>query len=106
MDIQRYQQEVLRTVPSKLTKKTKLTNFSLGLAGESGEAIDLLKKHIFHDHEINITELKEELGDLTWYIANIANVFNINLEDVFDANIEKLKARYPSGFDKKRSKAR
>lgn len=103
MDIKEYQQEILRTVPSKMTKSNKLANFSMGLAGESGEIIDILKKHLYQGHDVNINELASEIGDLAWYLCNIANVFNINLSDVMDANIAKLKARYPSGFDKNRS---
>ena len=103
MDIKEYQQEILRTVPSKMTKPNKLANFSLGLAGESGELIDMIKKHLYQDHEIDINKVSNEAGDLVWYLCNILNVFNINLSDVMDANIAKLKARYPSGFDKNRS---
>jgi NTP pyrophosphatase (non-canonical NTP hydrolase) len=86
-----------------MTKANKLANFSMGLAGESGELIDLLKKHLYQGHEIDINKVSEEISDTIWYLGNIANIFNINLSDAMDANIAKLKARYPSGFDKNRS---
>ena len=86
-----------------MTKPNKLANFSMGLAGEAGELVDNLKKHLYQGHEINIEKITSEAGDLTWYLCNILNIFNISLSSVMDQNIEKLKKRYPSGFDKNRS---
>lgn len=75
----------------------------MGLAGEAGELVDNLKKHLYQGHELDLKEVSEEIGDILWYTGNIANIFNINLSTVMDQNIEKLKKRYPAGFDKNRS---
>jgi NTP pyrophosphatase (non-canonical NTP hydrolase) len=104
MQVKQYQHEVLRTVPTSMSVKDKLTNFSMGLAGEAGELIDILKKHIFQGHCLeDKSKIKEELSDCFWYLANLANVLEIDLEEVMDLNIEKLKKRYPNGFEERRS---
>jgi NTP pyrophosphatase (non-canonical NTP hydrolase) len=70
----------------------------MGIAGEAGEVSDLLKKHVFHGHSVEREDVKKELGDVLWYVSQIATEFNISLEIVAEANIEKLKKRYPKGF--------
>jgi NTP pyrophosphatase (non-canonical NTP hydrolase) len=75
----------------------------MGLCGESGEVIDILKKHIFHGHELDREHLLEELGDVAWYLNEAAYALDSSLEEIFDRNIAKLKKRYPQGFDKERS---
>ena len=75
----------------------------MGLCGESGEAIDLVKKHLAQGHELDKARLAKELGDIAWYLAEMATVLDIELEEVFVRNIEKLKKRYPEGFDKEKS---
>lgn len=78
---------------------------SMGLAGETGEVIDLLKKHVWHDHPLDRDKLLRELGDVLWYLQLIADSTGFSMEDVRDANIAKLKARYPTGrFDVEQSK--
>ena len=71
----------------------------LGLAGESGELLDLFKKWIFHGKDLDENHAKKELGDVLWYCAEIAHSFGWNLDEVMEMNIDKLKARYPEGFD-------
>jgi len=71
----------------------------LGLAGESGELLDLIKKMIFHGKGIDEEHAKKELGDVMWYIAMIAHSFGWSLDEIFQMNVDKLKARYPKGFD-------
>lgn len=75
----------------------------MGLNGEAGEAIDLLKKHIFQDHELDVEHLAKELGDIAWYLAISADAIGYSLEKIFQMNIEKLEKRYPDGFDSERS---
>ncbi len=103
MKINEYQQLALVTMNKNLTKKDQLINSVMGLCGESGEAIDIVKKHLAHGHDLNRAHLIEELGDIAWYLAEAADALDIALEDVFTLNIEKLKRRYPEGFDKERS---
>ena len=80
-----------------------LLNGVLGLAGESGEAADLVKKNIFQGHRLDLNELMEELGDVAWYLAIASHAIGYNLGDIFQGNVDKLKNRYPDGFDKSRS---
>ena len=75
----------------------------MGLNGEAGEAIDIVKKHLFHGHELNKEELIKELGDVAWYLAEAAYALDIDLETILKLNIEKLKKRYPEGFSTKDS---
>ena len=77
----------------------ELLNGCLGLTGEAGEVADLIKKSIFQESEFDIVHLKKELGDVMWYIAMICNSTGLSLEDVMESNIDKLKKRYPKGFD-------
>ena len=71
-----------------------LLNFALGLAGESGEVIDLIKKKVFQGRDISLADFQEELGDVLWYIANIASEVGINLSDIVENNRRKLEERY------------
>jgi NTP pyrophosphatase (non-canonical NTP hydrolase) len=80
-----------------------LLNGVMGLNGEAGECIDILKKHIFQGHELDREHLIEELGDVAWYLAVCCEGLGVSLEEVMERNIEKLRARYPEGFDKARS---
>ena len=76
-----------------------LLNDVLGLTGEAGEVSDLVKKGIFHEKGIDREHLEKELGDVMWYIALICHTFGFNLDEIMQINIDKLKARYPEGFD-------
>lgn len=103
MTINEYQELAMRTVNPKLNKDEILINSVMGLCGESGEAIDIVKKWFAHGHELDREHLKKELGDIAWYLAEAATALDITLESVLEANIEKLKNRYPEGFETKRS---
>lgn len=81
-------------------------NGCLGLAGESGETLDMVKKWVFHDSELDKDHLKKELGDVMWYVAMICHSMGFDLDDVMHTNIDKLKARYPGGFDTYRANHR
>lgn len=78
---------------------SQLLNGALGLTGEAGEVSDLIKKGIFHEKGIDLEHLKKELGDCAWYLAMICDACGFALDDVMQTNIDKLKARYPQGFD-------
>ena len=98
MTINEYQGLAMRTVNADIEKKDMLVNSVMGLCGESGEAIEILKKHIFHGKDLDRDHLIKELGDVAWYLAEAATALDIPLEEIFARNIEKLKARYPDGF--------
>lgn len=103
MEINEYQKLAMVTLNKKLDKKEMLTNSVMGLCGESGEACDLVKKHLFHGHELDREALIKELGDVAWYLAEAAATLDISLDEVFERNIEKLKKRYPEGFSEEKS---
>ena len=78
----------------------------LGLSGESGECTDLLKKALFQGHTLDKRHFALELGDVAWYLALCADAIGYDLETIFQMNIDKLKARYPDGFDSELSQHR
>ena len=79
---------------------------AIGLAGETGEVVDNIKKAIFHRHGLNQTQLKKELGDVCWYLAGLCTKLGFSLEDVMQQNIDKLIERYPNGYSSEASKNR
>lgn len=103
MTANEYQELALRTARKDLDSTQLLLNGALGLAGESGEVVDMIKKHLFHDHWLDRTHLLKELGDISWYLAIAASALDTDLDTIFQMNIDKLKARYPDGFDAEKS---
>lgn len=103
MTINEYQKLAMTTLNPELSEKDVLINGVMGLCGESGEAIDIVKKWLAQGHELDREKLKKELGDICWYVAETATALGISLEEIMEANIEKLKKRYPQGFDADRS---
>lgn len=85
------------------TKSDKLTNGLMGLNGETGEAIDVLKKYYYQGHELDKEKIKDECSDVLWYLVEISEGLGITLEDIARHNIDKLKNRYPEGFKEERS---
>lgn len=109
MTVNEYQNLALRTEPKGLSIKgiaSRLSNGLMGLNGEAGEAIDILKKSLFQGHELDKAHLAKELGDVAWYLAVSASAIGYSLEEIFQMNIDKLKARYPEGFSEERSNNR
>ena len=103
MEINEYQTLAMTTLHPALSQKDVLINSVMGLCGESGEAIDIVKKWLAQGHQLDKEHLAKELGDIAWYLAEAATALDLNLEDILEANIEKLKKRYPEGFDIHRS---
>lgn len=98
MTINEYQSLAMRTVNPDLDKKDMLINSVMGLCGESGEAIDIVKKWYAHGHELDKEHFAKELGDICWYLAEAATAIGVDLESIMASNIEKLRKRYPEGF--------
>lgn len=103
-----YQIEALRTEsPATEMRRAdhtlRLLQGLMGLNGEAGETIDILKKHLFQGHEFDRAHLAKELGDVAWYLAVSADALGYTLEEILQMNVEKLRARYPDGFDSERS---
>lgn len=103
MTANEYQKEALRTVNLNLEGIDLLNDAILGLNGEAGECADILKKHLYQGHSLDERHLIKELGDVAWYLAIAAYSLNMSLETVLRENINKLRKRYPDGFDENRS---
>ena len=104
MTINEYQTAALRTAQTdKFSADDLLLNSALGLCGESGEVADLVKKHLFQGHDLDLDHVAKELGDIAWYLAVGAYAIGLDLESIFRMNKEKLEARYPDGFSVNRS---
>lgn len=98
MNLDDYQVKAARTESRDADPQMALAVVGLGLAGEAGEAVDLIKKHVGHGHPLDTAKLEKELGDVLWYVAVAAWHLGIPLSRVAAKNIEKLWQRYPQGF--------
>lgn len=103
MNFDDYQIAAARTINHDLSHRNQLACAALGLAGEAGEAADMLKKHLFHDHPLDRAKLVGELGDVLWYLATLATTLGVTLDEVASGNVAKLRARYPAGFSADKS---
>jgi NTP pyrophosphatase (non-canonical NTP hydrolase) len=95
-------------------KKTHEECHALGIAGElaevfkemydavlaAGSIADMVKKAVSHGVAADRDALKKELGDVLWYVTAVANDNNLTLEEIAQANLQKLRERYPNGFVK------
>lgn len=99
-----YQKEAMRTAAGM--HGDLLQNGVMGLCGETGECVDLVKKHLFQGHELDKEHLAKELGDVAWYLAVTAEAIGYDLNTILQMNVKKLRNRYPNGFDEERSKHR
>jgi NTP pyrophosphatase (non-canonical NTP hydrolase) len=81
-------------------------NACLGMSGEVGEFNDMIKKWVFHEKELDMEHAKKEAGDILWYVVMLCESFGWNMEEIMQMNVDKLKARYPEGFDVERANNR
>ena len=99
MNFNRYQDEALRS--DRTLDQNDMTSTivpMLGLAGETGQLLTEYKKHLRDGkaHRLFEDRVAEELGDLLWYIANVASKFNLSLSDIARENLAKIEQRKPS----------
>jgi NTP pyrophosphatase (non-canonical NTP hydrolase) len=94
MNLGEYQRAAFVTANKGMSENDMLTHAVLGLAGGNGEIVDLVKKFRFQGDVLDKTKLKEELGDVLWYVGLVASSMGVDLESVVEANIVKLRARY------------
>lgn len=102
-----FRQSVVRTARTYDTpleaSKCALAVAALGLVGEAGEAADVIKKHVGHDHPLDLPKLHKEMGDNLYYLELLAILTGTTLQEIAKMNVEKLAARYPEGFTVERS---
>ncbi len=98
MTLTEYQNDAKRTsAPSRDDRELLIS--ACGLAGEAGEVVELIKKSVGHGQAPSPTRISEELGDVLWYVADIASRYHLNLDGIAANNIRKLRERYPDGFN-------
>jgi NTP pyrophosphatase (non-canonical NTP hydrolase) len=102
MDFNEYQSLALRTSSSSADDRL-LLNGVMGLCGEAGECIDIVKKHLFQGHALDKEKVIDEAGDCLWYLAALASGLGVSLGEIAEGNIRKLAKRYPEGFEADRS---
>lgn len=100
LSLDKYQQLSARTAVSD---DLALLNYGLGISGEAGEVADIIKKQHFHGHSAPVGEIQKELGDVLWYVSQIARIYGLALSEIAEGNIEKLQRRYPEGFSEEAS---
>lgn len=97
-----YAYEVVRTAPKLVLPEnfgTCLNLAAMGLAGEAGEVVDLIKKHQHHGVALDREKLIREAGDVLWYLQYLCEVLQVSLDDIALQNVYKLRLRYPDGFN-------
>lgn len=97
--------EVIRTSP-EMTVDERLTMGALGLAGETGEVVDIIKKYQFQGKPIDRQEFIKELGDVRWYLECLMVAVKTDIGEIERVNVAKLRTRYPNGFTKEDSATR
>ena len=105
MNLSEYQNHAARTISNKITVQESCIHSLLGMAAEVGELTGIFQKNL-QGHELNHEHIIKECGDILWMLAEFCTVSGISLETVAQTNIEKLRARYPNGFDAERSRNR
>jgi len=104
MTVNEYQKLAMATLNSQLEKKDVLLNGVMGLCGESGEAIDIVKKWLTQGYDLDKDHLIKELGDIAWYLAEAATALDVSLDEVFQRNIERATSLNELGGSCKRRK--
>ena len=103
MTLNEYQSLAQRTRNKGLSPDGHLLNGCLGLSGEVGEVCDLVKKCFYQDGRDIWAKLREEIGDVMWYVAEVVSAMGWDMDAVARENIDKLRARYPEGFEAEKS---
>jgi NTP pyrophosphatase (non-canonical NTP hydrolase) len=115
MNSKEYIQNAIRTESTEFTAMNerltsdgtkRLLHAGIGLSTEAGEFLDTLKKHIFYGKELDRVNLKEEMGDLFWYLAIACDELGVEFEPLMETNIAKLKARYGEKFSEQKAEHR
>src|SRR4051812_2804109 len=95
-DFAAYESAAARTINPKLDDRDRLIDAAAGLSEEAGEALSVVRKHLYQGRALDRQKLEEELGDALWCLAMTARAAGMSLESIAAANIAKLEARHPS----------
>jgi NTP pyrophosphatase (non-canonical NTP hydrolase) len=99
MKLNEFQELALRTAHFQASKEDDLLHGAAGVCTEGGELMDIFKRFRFYGKPVDWVHVKEEAGDVLWYLALVCHSAGISLEEVAKTNIEKLRVRYPQKFD-------
>jgi len=106
VELNEYQHAASRTINRALDDSGRLVDAAAGLAEEAGEVLGLVRKHVYMQHDLDRERIKKELGDVLWCLAVVCGSVGLSLDEVADANVAKLRARYPDGYTDEASRAR
>ena len=102
LTLDEYQHLAARTMNPRLTKEETLHHALFEVCAEIGEVHSIYQK-VLQGHKISIEDLKAEIGDVMWGLAELCTVNGFSMGEIASGNIEKLRKRYPEGFDEERS---
>lgn len=97
-----YQKLAARTINNDLKNDEKVLHALHGMVGEIGEIHSIYQKH-YQGHNAEIGHMKKEVGDLMWFVAEYCTAMGWDLDEIMQMNIDKLKARFPEGFEAEKS---
>ena len=99
MDFNEYMLETRRTAPSDLSDADEIRYYALGLTNEANEAIQHIRKEMVKKNGLDIALIEEELGDTFWFFSRLADSLGLNLKEIAEKNIAKLKERHKEVFN-------
>lgn len=106
MDVYEYVKNASRTRSNLDDQTLDILHMLLGMQTEVGELADPFKKNMAYKKKIDYVNVKEEIGDLMWYVANLCDILDFNLEEIMITNIEKLKTRFPEKYSHEKATSR
>ena len=106
MNWKEYTEEIKRTAPFLDTGFLDQLHMSIGMSTETGEILDTFKKSFAYGNDLDLVNIKEELGDCFWYAFNLMRMLGINFEEVLQLSVDKLRARYKKGWSKEEANHR
>ena len=97
MNLREYQQLCKKTAKPFDDKTQAMSDWGLGVSGEAGDLAGCIKKTFYHNND-QTAGIRENVGDVMWYLSMICNTMGWELDDITSENIEKLSKRYKQGF--------
>ena len=97
MDIEQYKKDSERTLIDK-GHELNLLHAAMGIGTEAGEILDAFKRKLFYGKPLDVVNVKEEIGDVMWYVAILLRELDLDFEEILQLNIDKLRARFPDKF--------
>lgn len=103
MNYKEYQELSSKTFAESGDETLNLLHCAIGASTEAGELLDAFKKHIYYKKELDVVNIGEEIADIQWYLFNLCRLLNLDMEQLLEANIAKLKARYGDKFSSEKA---